>query len=69
MKRQIYAAIELDHERLGRFTFSGDGEPRPDDLLDYLAGDDEASHRAAARELESFLWQRQSHVLGRADCL
>ena len=62
MNRRIYAALELDPESFDRVA-------DPDDVLDYLAGDVPPSHRAQARELESFLWQRQSHVLGRADRL
>ena len=66
MNRQIYASLEFDHERLGRFT-GPQSDESPDGLLDFLAGGADACLSAEARELESFLWQRQSHVLGRAD--
>lgn len=62
MNRRIYAALECDPASFDRFD-------DPEDVLDYLAGDESPSHRAQVRELESFLWQRQSHVLDRADRL
>jgi hypothetical protein len=62
MNHQIYAALELDPDAFDSFTAA-------ENVLDYLAGDESPSHRAQVRELESFLWQRQSHVLGRADRL
>ncbi|MEX1366931.1 MAG: hypothetical protein AB1Z98_27640 [Nannocystaceae bacterium] len=67
MTPQIYASLEFDHERVVRFTNPEHGEPALDGFLDYLAGDDEPRYAAEARDLEAFLWQRQSHVLGRAD--
>lgn len=66
MTQQIYLSLELDSEMVATFA-SADTDPETlDAFLDYL-GDLDTPLRADRKELEAFLSQRQSHILGRAD--
>ncbi len=65
LTHEIYRSLELDPDRLGKLLANGD-EPDLGALLDLLAGPPHISG-TDAEDIEAFLMQRQSHVLGRAD--
>lgn len=68
MSQEVYLSLELDHDRLGAVLGPDSEEQGMGSFLDYLA-DATTQTQAEAAELEAFLRQRQSHVLGRADRL
>lgn len=64
MTAEIYSSVLLNPEGMSRFV-AADADISGS-FLHILAGGQDASG-ADARELEDFLRQRQTHILGRAD--
>lgn len=64
MKNQVYSSLEHDPTRFGNML-SADDDASLGALLGFLA--EQPSSGTEAEEIEAFLMQRQSHVLGRAD--
>jgi hypothetical protein len=64
MYHRVYSSLEHDPNRFGRML-AGDEDASIGTLLDLLA--EQPCSGSEAEEIEAFLMQRQSHVLGRAD--
>ena len=64
MNQQVYSSLEHDPQRFGPML-AGDEDASLGALLDFLAEPPRSG--TEAEEINAFLMQRQSHVLGRAD--
>lgn len=64
MNNRVYSSLEHDPKRYGRML-AGDEDASLGALLDFLA--EQPCSGTESEEIEAFLMQHQSHVLGRAD--
>lgn len=64
MNHRVYSSLEHDPNRFGPIL-AGDEDASTGALLGLLA--EQPCSGSEAEEIEAFLMQRQSHVLGRAD--